>query len=113
MRRTFVESSAFTESLKKLNEGDFLFRIQKMILEDVEVGVLVSGSGGVRKFRIARSGGGKSGGYRVFYLDLPKLKMTHLLLLLSKNEKENISGAEKNEMKVETKKLKGRKQNGK
>jgi len=45
----------------------------------------------------------------VFYLDLPKLEVTHLLTILNKNENENISEVEKNEMKSETKKLKRRK----
>lgn len=109
MKRTFVESSAFTSKLRKLNAGDLLRVIQKAILDDPEVGAIVKGSGGVRKFRVAKEGVGKSGGYRVFYLDLPQLGVTHLLALLSKNEKENISPADKNEMKNETKILKGRK----
>src|SRR6185312_7255957 len=106
MKRTFVEASGFTAKLRKLGAHDLLMRIQKAILEDPEIGDVVKGSGGVRKFRISREGSGKSGGFRVFYLDLPKLEITHLLALLSKNEKENITTSEKNEMKEETKKLK-------
>lgn len=109
MKRTFVESSAFASKIRKLGVEDLLRTIQKAILEDPETGSIVKGSGGVRKFRIAKGGGGKSGGYRVFYLDLPRLGVTHLLMILSKNEKENISSAEKNEIKSETKKLKRRK----
>lgn len=109
MKRKFVEASGFTSKLKKLEITDLLLKIQKTILENPEVGNLVEGSGGVRKFRVSRDGGGKSGGFRVFYLDLPVLEVTHLLVLLSKNEEENISQSDKNEMKAETKKLKGRK----
>lgn len=57
---------------------------------------------------MAKDGGGKSGGYRVFYLDLPALHITHLLVILAKDEKENISTEEKNDMKTEAKKLKAR-----
>lgn len=108
MKRIFVESSGFTARLKKLGGSELLLKIQKMILENPDVGDLVEGSGGIRKFRVSRDGSGKSGGYRVFYLDLPSLKMTHLLVLLDKREKENISPADKNEMKIQSKKLKER-----
>jgi hypothetical protein len=108
MRRTFVESSNFTATLKKLGVTDLLLRIQKAILDNPEVGDVVKDSGGVRKFRVAKDGSGKSGGFRVFYLDLPVLKITHLLVLLDKRDKENISSADKNEMKVQSKKLKER-----
>lgn len=108
MKRTFVESSVFTAKLKKLGGPELLLKIQKIILDNSEVGDLVEGSGGVRKFRVSKDGAGKSGGYRVFYLDLPAKKVTHLLVLLDKKEKENISTADKNEMKIESKKLKDR-----
>ncbi len=55
----------------------------------------VSIGGGLRKVRIARQGGGKSGGYRVLYFfrttDLPLF----LLTVFAKNEKANISRPEK------------------
>lgn len=108
MRRTFVESSGFTAKFKKLGTAGLLQRIQKAILDNPEVGDLVEGSGGVRKFRVAKENGGKSGGYRVFYLDLPVLHITHLLAILSKTEKENISTEEKNDMKTQAKRLKAR-----
>lgn len=55
----------------------------------------VSLGGGLRKVRLARQGSGKSGGYRVLYFyhttDLP----IFLLTVFAKNEKANISRAEK------------------
>ena len=108
MRRIFVEASGFTTKLKKIGADELLSQIQKEILEDPEVGFVIEGTGGIRKFRVARSGGGKSGGFRVFYFDLPEMEITHLLVLISKNERENISQAEKNQLKILTKKLKER-----
>ena len=108
MKRTFIESSRFTLKLKKIGDVELLQKIQKSILENPEIGNLIEGSGGVRKFRIGKDGGGKSGGHRVFYLDLPHLGIAHLLVILTKNEKENVSTEEKNDMKKETKKLKVR-----
>lgn len=57
-------------------------------------GDLIIGSGGARKVRVARRGGGRSGGYRVLtaYLgtDIPVI----LLGVFAKNEKANLSKSE-------------------
>lgn len=57
-------------------------------------GVEIRGSGGVRKFRVAGRGKGKSGGYRViaayFGPDIP----VYLLALLSKGDRENFTDKE-------------------
>jgi hypothetical protein len=37
----------------------------RLLASNPETGVLIVGSGGCRKVRLARTGGGKSGGYRV------------------------------------------------
>jgi hypothetical protein len=55
----------------------------------------VSIGGGVRKFRSARDGGGKSGGYRVIHFysgedDMP----IFLITVFAKNEKANLTKAE-------------------
>jgi hypothetical protein len=60
----------------------------------------IKGTGGARKVRFARKGKGKSGGYRVitFYSgeDIP----VFLLNMFAKNEKTNLSPAERNELKA-------------
>ena len=54
----------------------------------------ISLGGGLRKVRIAREGGGKSGGYRTIYVfggvDIP----IFLVTVFAKNEKDNLSRAE-------------------
>ena len=55
----------------------------------------VSIGGGVRKFRFARDGGGKSGGYRVIHFyggedDMP----IFLITVFAKNEKANLTKSE-------------------
>ena len=55
----------------------------------------VSIGGGVRKFRFARDGGGKSGGHRVIHFysgedDMP----IFLITVFAKNEKANLTKAE-------------------
>jgi hypothetical protein len=53
-------------------------------------GVIVRGSGGVRKVRWSRAGTGKSGGVRIVYLLRTEREEVYLLTLFSKSEKENI-----------------------
>ena len=73
---------------------------------DPAVGVLVKGTGGLRKLRMGTKGKGKSGGIRVFYLDIPTKEKCYLLFALEKSESDNISDEEKNKLKELTKLLK-------
>lgn len=55
----------------------------------------VSIGGGVRKFRFAREGGGKSGGYRVIHFFSPDGDMPiFLITVFAKNEKANLTPSE-------------------
>jgi hypothetical protein len=58
-------------------------------------GVLIKGTGGIRKLRWARSGRGKSGGVRVIYYFHSQEMPLYLLTLFGKNEKANITKEEK------------------
>lgn len=55
----------------------------------------VSIGGGLRKVRVARSGGGKSGGYRVVYVFGGRHMPIFLVTMFAKNEKDNLSTSEK------------------
>jgi len=59
-------------------------------------GDLIEGTGGVRKLRWARDGRGKSGGVRVFYYFHSEALPLYLLTMLAKNERANLSKAERN-----------------
>ena len=54
------------------------------------------GTGGIRKLRWARDGSGKSGGVRVVYYFHDERIPLYLLTIFGKNEKTNISQAERN-----------------
>lgn len=93
--REFVETSAFTRRVDA--EGrDLLFEIQSQLLRDLEAGEVVRGTGGLRKARVADAGRGKGkrGGYRVIYLDIPRVQRTYLLALYDKDEKDDLSHEE-------------------
>ena len=105
--RLFVELTAFKNKVDSLGGPTLLKAIQDELLKGLEKGDLVKGAGGIRKLRVARAGGGKSGGYRAFYLDLPQAGVTYLMALLDKRESENISDHEKAILRAFAKAIKG------
>ena len=63
-----------------------------IIAADPEAGVQLGG--GLRKVRIARSGGGKRGGYRTIYIFGGTQMPLFLLTVFAKNEKDNLTRTE-------------------
>ncbi len=61
-------------------------------------GAIMQGTGGIRKLRWASGGKGKSGGARIIYYYHGKSTPLFLLSLFGKNEKANLSKAERNEL---------------
>ncbi|MEZ5536714.1 MAG: type II toxin-antitoxin system RelE/ParE family toxin [Thiolinea sp.] len=63
-----------------------------------QAGVIMQGTGGIRKFRWASGNRGKSGGVRVIYYYYNESVPLFLLTVFGKNEKANLSKAERNEL---------------
>ena len=59
-------------------------------------GDIMEGTGGIRKLRWGRGGRGKSGGVRVIYYYHDSRIPLYLLTIFGKNEKANLSKAERN-----------------
>jgi hypothetical protein len=96
---TFIETKFFSADWDRFGlKDDDLRAIQQAIGDDHTTGDVVRGTNGVRKFRMARRGAGKSGGFRVFYAAFPSYETVILVGLLSKNEEANISPADRNIM---------------
>lgn len=70
--------------------------IVTMVAADPECGEIMQGTGGVRKVRVGRGGKGKSGGGRVIYVHHNAEHPIFLLAAFAKNEKANLSKAERN-----------------
>lgn len=74
--RTFVELSTFVRRWAELElSEDDRVALMGAIMQDPACGDAVPGGGGLRKMRFAPEarGGGKSGGYRVYYPNLTGL----------------------------------------
>ena len=68
------------------------------IAEDPRAGDLISGTGGVRKLRWARGGRGKSAGVRVIYYFHSDAMPLYLLTVFGKNERADLTAAQRNEL---------------
>jgi len=63
-----------------------------------KAGTLIQGTGGIRKLRWALKGKGKSCGSRVIYFFYNETIPLFLMTIFTKNEKINLSKAERNEL---------------
>jgi hypothetical protein len=75
---------------------DDLKALQEELILNPTKGDLMQGTGGLRKLRIAFEGRGKSGSGRVCYVDFAVYDRIYLITAYPKNEKENLSKAERN-----------------
>lgn len=93
---TIIETDHFSALPKKLLSKTEYDGLIETLSRDPKVGDLMPGTGGFRKLRLARSGKGKSGGYRVVYFYYSSLNPIYLVSVYAKNQKENLSKAEQN-----------------
>lgn len=99
MQRLFVELPLFRSKWKALGLDDNdLKRLQEEILLDPKTGVVMKETGGIRKMRFAFEHRGKSGSVRVIYIDFEVYEKIYLLTAYPKNEKDNLTKAERNEL---------------
>lgn len=86
----FIETSIFTKYVYTyLNEKEY-FGLQSYLFQYPEAGVVVPGSGGIRKLRWTVSGSGKRGGLRIIYYYKNQDNEIWLLTIYSKSETKNI-----------------------
>jgi hypothetical protein len=101
MRRppvSVIEFAAYRRRAHALLNAEEQDAVVDFIAYDPTCGDLIPGTGGLRKVRVGRGGGGKRGGARVIYYfysaDFPLL----LLGLYAKNEKSDLSAREKKKL---------------
>lgn len=108
MTRLFIELPIFRSRWKGMGLDDNdLRRLQEELLADPKVGAVMRGTGGVRKMRFAFEQRGKSGSVRVIYVDFEVYEKIFLVTAYPKNEKDNLTDAEKNELKQLIRTLEG------
>jgi len=73
--------------------------LEEAIAAEPESYPLIPGTGGFRKPRWRRAGVGKSGGVRVIYYFMVHPDLVFLANIYAKKEKENLTHAERNQLK--------------
>lgn len=100
MTRTFIQTDEFSFRWDSLGFNDDDLRILEFdIMMKHDKYPVIQGTGGLRKARFAFEHRGKSGGVRVCYVDFVIKETIYLITVYSKNEKDNLSKEEKNEIK--------------
>jgi hypothetical protein len=94
--QTVVELPEFLRRAKAIMSDDERAAMVDYVAANPEAGVSLGG--GLRKVRIAREGGGKSGGYRTIYVFGGAQVPIFLVTVFAKNEKDNLGKAEQAEL---------------
>ena len=89
-----VETAVFTRRITEFLNDEEYRELQAALSENPELGKVITGGGGLRKVRWARSGGGKRGGYRVIYYWAVREDMILMLFIYPKNEMESLTEAQ-------------------
>ena len=87
----FVETPVFSREVTELLSDDEYRGLQLALLFRPEQGPLIAGSGGLRKLRWKRRGGGKRGGLRVIYFWDKEGDTVYMLVLYPKSEQEDLT----------------------
>ncbi|MBF0366175.1 MAG: type II toxin-antitoxin system RelE/ParE family toxin [Oligoflexia bacterium] len=112
MKRVFVQSSNFSKMISDIakKELEIELEVERSILAELERPYserdVIEGTGGFSKIRVKKEGKGKSGSYRVIYLDVPKNGIVYLVLIYDKTIKDNINQETKNVLLKMSKELK-------
>ena len=77
------------------------------VADNPEIHPIVAGTGGVRKARWGRRGKGKRGGVRVIYFYRSASDVVYFLDIYAKNEKEDLTSADKQQLKELVNRLRG------
>lgn len=100
MKREFIETPSFTKRWYALGfDDDDLAELQQYLIKNPDAGDTMVGTGGLKKIRYAFKGRGKSGSARVCYVDFAAFEKNYLIQVFSKDEKQNLSDAEKKNVK--------------
>jgi hypothetical protein len=95
---TVAETPEYIRGAEKLLSAVERMQVVEYLAANPKAGDLMQGTGGIRKLRWARGGRGKSGGARVVYYYHSDAMPLYLLTAFGKNERPNLSKAERNDL---------------
>jgi hypothetical protein len=86
-----VETSIFTRQVQSLLSDEEYRQLQTVLVLHPDLGVVIPGSGGLRKVRWTIQGRGKRGGVRVIYYWIVIHDKILMLFMYAKNEQEDLT----------------------
>jgi len=95
---TIVEMPEYLRRAAHLLSDSERKEIVDFLALNPQAGVLLKGTGGIRKMRWGREGRGKSGGVRIIHFYHDKNIPLYVLTVFGKGEKDNLSNSERNEL---------------
>ena len=95
---TVIETRTFRREAQRLLSDSDILELIVYLSERPGSGVLIKGTGGIRKLRWARGGRGKSAGVRVIYYFHNSENPLYLLSVFGKNEKSSLTQSERNQL---------------
>ena len=101
MKAVFVELPPFEHYRADYLDDDAFLRLQRLMMLNPEAGVLIPGTGGLRKLRFVdkRRGKGKRGGLRVIYYWWNAGSQFWLFTIYDKDEMSDLSKAQREMLK--------------
>jgi len=91
----FVETQQFTARVHSLLSDDEYRGLQSELAERPDAGVVIPGTGGLRKLRSGIAGRGKRGGVRTIDYWAQSRSTILLLFLFAKNERDDLTTDQK------------------
>ncbi len=95
----FIETDQFTKYLPGYLNDDQYAQLQAYLHVYPQAGLIIPGTGGVRKLRWAAGGKGKRGGVRIIYYWIVKDVQLLMLTLYKKGEVDDLTSDEKKALK--------------
>ncbi len=92
---TIIETPIFTKKIVEYVSDEDYRSLQLTLIERPSAGSVIQGTGGLRKYRWAHEGKGKSGGLRIIYFWDPKHEAIYMLLPFRKSEKKDLTSEQK------------------
>ncbi len=100
---TVVELDEFLAATRKLMNNEERAELVEYLSYHPTAGVVIQGTGGVRKLRWGLEGRGKRGGARVIYFFHDMDMLLYILEAYAKNERTDLTQSERNELRQVTK----------